>query len=100
MGYNSKAFGKRLRELRVAQGHTQVSLGNALNISNQSISHLECGQRDPTLEFLTRLADFFHVSTDYLLYGCNLSPSEEAQIHTAVKKAIEDIKSKQGKLDT
>ena len=58
----------RLRELRTAAGLSQEALGQKIGVSGQAISHLESGKRKLTSDMAKRLADFFNVSTDYLLY--------------------------------
>lgn len=58
----------RLRELRTAAGLSQEALGAKIGVSGQAISHLESGKRKLTSDIAKRLAEFFNVSTDYLLY--------------------------------
>ena len=60
-------LGSRIRELRVACGWNQVELSKRLNISKQTVSNWENENIQPSIEMLTRLADTFLVSTDYLL---------------------------------
>lgn len=56
-----------LRELRTQKGLTQAELSKALQVSASSIGMYEQGRREPDNETLGRIANFFHVSTDYLL---------------------------------
>ena len=60
-------FPNRLKELRKANGLTQDQLAEVFNMSTRAISTWETGERSPTIEMLVRLADYFDVSTDYLL---------------------------------
>lgn len=69
-----------LRELRTQKGLTQAELSKALQVSASSIGMYEQGRREPDNETLGRIANFFHVSTDYLL-GRTDEP------HTTVKGA-------------
>lgn len=57
----------RARELRKAAGLSQKELGEVLGLSQNTISTIESGSRGTTIEKLVLLAEFFHVSTDYLL---------------------------------
>jgi transcriptional regulator with XRE-family HTH domain len=57
----------RARELRKAAGLSQKELGEVLGLSQNAISTIESGSRGTTIEKLVLLAEFFHVSTDYLL---------------------------------
>ncbi|MDU0319000.1 MULTISPECIES: helix-turn-helix transcriptional regulator [unclassified Enterococcus] len=66
-------FGTRLKELRKSKKLTQQELGNIVHVSKVSISGYERGERSPDRETLTALADFFGVTTDYLL-GRNKTP--------------------------
>ena len=53
--------------LRKAAGLSQKELGDVLGLSQNAISTIESGSRSTTIEKLVLLAEFFHVSTDYLL---------------------------------
>lgn len=46
---------------------SQSMLAEKFTLSQQTISAYERGERDPDTETLTKLADFFNVSIDYLL---------------------------------
>ncbi|MDY3372324.1 MAG: helix-turn-helix transcriptional regulator [Terrisporobacter othiniensis] len=60
-------FGDRLKLLRKNGNYTQKELGEKLNVSGRVIGYYESNERFPDKETLTRLADFFEVSVDYLL---------------------------------
>ena len=53
--------------LRTQAGMTQVELGAKLNYSDKTVSKWERGEAIPDAYVLTRLADLFGVSVDYLL---------------------------------
>lgn len=57
----------RVRALRKAMNLNQQELGEALGLSQKAISTIESCSRGTTIEKLVLLAEFFHVSTDYLL---------------------------------
>ena len=57
----------RLKELRVAKGISQLKLAMDLNTSQNTISRYETGDREPGIHELIKIADYFHVSVDYLL---------------------------------
>ena len=57
----------RLRELRKARRLTQLSLQMQTGIEQALLSKYETGERIPPTETLVRLADFYHVSIDYIL---------------------------------
>lgn len=60
-------FGELMAELRQDRGLTQRELGKILSVSTGTISNYENGVHYPDLEKLVQLADYFQVSTDYLL---------------------------------
>ncbi len=61
----------RLRELREDRDYKQREIAAVLNCSQQVYSNYELGQRDIPTELLIKLADFYHVSIDYLLCQTN-----------------------------
>jgi len=60
-------FGERVYLLRKKAGLSQKQLGEVLHLSNKAICTMEGGSRGTTIEKLVKLAEYFHVSTDYLL---------------------------------
>ena len=60
-------FGERVYLLRKKAGLSQKQLGEVLGLSNKAICTMEGGSRGTTIEKLVLLAEYFHVSTDYLL---------------------------------
>lgn len=63
-------LGELLAELRHDWGLKQEELADILHLSKSTISSYERGQQLPPLDKLVCLADFFHVTTDYLLGRC------------------------------
>lgn len=59
--------GDKIAALREKRGLTQEDLASKIGISRASLSHYEKNRRDPDYTTLTKLADFFRVSIDYLL---------------------------------
>lgn len=57
----------RIRELREEKNITQKTMAYVLNCSQQVYSNYELGQRDIPTDILIKLAQFHHVSTDYIL---------------------------------
>lgn len=59
---------KQLNKLRKLKGVSQKQLANELgDINQQTISHYETGTREPNIQTLIKLADYFDVSIDYLV---------------------------------
>lgn len=60
-------FGERLFQLRTERGIYQKQLAEYLSVSIGTISNYENSVHYPDLETLCRFAEYFHVTTDYLL---------------------------------
>ncbi|MCI8399306.1 MAG: helix-turn-helix transcriptional regulator [Oscillibacter sp.] len=69
-------FGELLAELRQDRKMTQEDLAKILYVTSGTISNYENGVHLPDIDKLLNLADFFDVTTDYLLGRCSsrLSP--------------------------
>ena len=57
----------RLKDLREDRDLTQRELGEAIGVPQRTYSYYEKGQRMIPPEVLSRLADYYHTSVDYLL---------------------------------
>ncbi|WP_412177902.1 helix-turn-helix domain-containing protein [Priestia flexa] len=60
-------FGKRLATLRKEKGISQYEFADRIGFSRGQVANYEQGKREPDYETLQKIADFFNVSTDYLL---------------------------------
>lgn len=87
----------RIKELRKAFGVSQVELAKALNVSKQCVSNWENDNVLPSIEMLVKLAEYFNVTTDYLLCLENkdmvdlsgLSEGERAHIKLLIKDLMD-----------
>lgn len=61
----------RLKALRKARHITQLKLAIDLNLTQNTISRYENGEREPGIAELLLIADYFGVSIDYLLERTN-----------------------------
>lgn len=64
-----KTVGERIKYLREKKQESQEKLGEAIGLSQNSISKLEKGETQLTLENQYSLAKHFNVSHDYLITG-------------------------------
>lgn len=87
-------FSERLKLLRGERGLSQQELSKLLGVlSKSSINMYERGEREPSIETLELIADFFNVDMDYLL-GKSDIPNRNADLMDALlKKLAEDAKS-------
>jgi transcriptional regulator with XRE-family HTH domain len=65
--FNRSIFAKRVKELRLSKNLKQVELGEILNLSSQAINDLENERKITTFDNLVLLAEYFDVSTDWIL---------------------------------
>ncbi|MBO5473804.1 MAG: helix-turn-helix transcriptional regulator [Lachnospiraceae bacterium] len=80
-------FGEFLAELRKERGLLQKEVANYLKVTVATISNYEKGVHSPDLNTLIKLADFFDVSTDYMLQRTNY----KASISTLNKPLAADL---------
>ena len=60
---------KGLRQIRKKKGYSQLKVAMDLNISREALSYYETGKRNPDLEMLVKLSEYFNVSIHYLVTG-------------------------------
>ncbi|MBQ8584815.1 MAG: helix-turn-helix transcriptional regulator [Butyricicoccus sp.] len=58
---------ERLRDLREDHDLTQKEIAAVLDIDQRVYSTYETGKREIPVHHLIKLADYYHVTTDYLL---------------------------------
>lgn len=58
---------KRIYELRLSFGWTQVQLAQKLGVTKQTVSNWENDNIQPSIDMLIKLSKIFNASTDYLL---------------------------------
>lgn len=57
----------RIKDLRIKSGLSQVELARLRNVSQATVAKQELGERTPGEEGIVWYANYFNVSTDYLL---------------------------------
>lgn len=62
-------LGPRIQEVRKAVGMSQHELASALGLHDVTISHIECGRREPRVSMFARICEVLGVSMDDLFYG-------------------------------
>lgn len=89
-------------------GVRQQDLADALGVSRTTVTNYVNGKRDPDLQTLARIADFFHVSLDYLadretveeprttcpvveIYGRQITLDDSAPVRIHVNGAVINI---------
>lgn len=68
-----------LKSIRESRGLSQKQLAEALGLDRTTINKWESGVNAPTASMLLRIADYFHVTTDYLLGRDETAATENGQ---------------------
>lgn len=71
----------RLKFLREEKGLLQEDIGKLLNLSGRAIGNYENGKRDMSPDTIIKLANFFNVSTDYLLGKTDIRNETNEKAH-------------------
>ena len=58
---------ENIRSIRIDSGYTQKQIADYLGISQNTYSQYEIGVLNYPVDVVVKLAQFYHVSTDYLL---------------------------------
>lgn len=95
-------LGDNLKELLEQHDMTQKQLAEALDITPAALGNYIRNIREPDYATLIRIADYFHVSTDFLLnheYRSKITHDEETllRIFRALSAAQKEIYIEQGK---
>ena len=74
----SSKLSERIRYLRLKNNLTAKDLSIILGTSESAISLYENGKRKPSIELILKMADYFSVSTDFILGATeNIADSEK-----------------------
>ena len=89
---------EQIKNLRTAKGINQVELAKCLGVTKQSVSNWENENIMPSIDMLIKIAEYFGVTTDFLLglsenHTLNTTGLSEAQI-AHIQILIDDIKGK------
>lgn len=80
-------FGDRLKELRTSKNLSQEELSQILEVRKSSISNWETGKSTPTFDMLTKIAEYFGVTIDYLLNFTQEDADNLERLKQALKEA-------------
>lgn len=83
-------FHLRIKELRISRKLSQQELADYLKISKSSVNMYERGEREPGLDMIEAIADFFNVDLDYLMGKSNI-PLKYAFNDVVRNKETEDM---------
>ena len=60
-------FPERLKDLRLDRNLSQYKLSEALELARTTYANYEQGTREPPIDLIIKICDFFDVSADYLI---------------------------------
>ena len=87
-----QTIGNRIRELREDKDLRQIDVSHATGIDQKTLSNYETGKTNPDSYSILKLADFFQVSTDYLLGCTNLNIKSNTDIFRMLEKIENEIR--------
>lgn len=81
-------IGNRIRDLRLQHHLSQTALSKSINVSQQTITKWETGKAEPSSSALNSLANFFNVSTDYLVGRTDVKNPGSRDLDEAIDGAM------------
>lgn len=81
-------FATRIKKLRKNKNLRQVDVANSLRVAQTTIANYEQGTRFPDEKSLSKIANFFNVSLDYLLARTDLRLNNEDIMYNEVSEEI------------
>ena len=85
--FDKAEISNRIARLRNDRGLSQRELAEAVHVCTATINKCESAERMPSLETLITLAEFFHVSTDYVL---GVTKEENVKVGRKIKAIREN----------
>lgn len=92
MSFDPNAIGNRIFTLRTNAKLSQEKLAEKLGVSHRHLGDLERGSSNGSVKILIDIAEYFHVSMDYLLLGRD--PSRD-QFQNELQSAIDHLEKNQ-----
>ena len=86
-------YTKRIRDLREDKDLRQIDIAKILKTTKQGYGYYENGKRKLSIEDLITLADFYKVSTDYIL-----GRTDNPEMNTTTIKNQININTNKGKI--
>ena len=84
-------FGNNLKTLRKEKNITQLELANILGVTTRTIQNYESCKREPNIETLEKLSNYFEVQIDYLIGKSNFKRFNSEIIKDDLLKVLESI---------
>lgn len=81
----------KIAEMRKQAGLTQSKLSAAIGVSRSTLAMYETNKSEPDFNTISKLADFFGVSVDYLLGRAEKSPAAQDAQPSHVDEFVRDF---------
>lgn len=89
---NRSNFAERLKMLRENKNVSQTQIADFLKISKQTYNNYERAIREPDFETIKKLAEYFNVTTDFLLGNTNDITPQNATKKATPKNSVTPLK--------
>jgi len=77
-----------LKQLRERKGKTQLEIAEILNMSRTGYAQYESGRNQPSIEQIVQLAEYYSVTTDYLLDVTKVNLHNKKDLGKQIDKTI------------
>ena len=85
-------MGRRIRDLREDMDLTQTAVAKITGIDQKTLSNYETGKTNPDSYAIIKLAEFFGVTTDYLLgYECS-KKQKNRHILDKIERIVKELR--------
>ncbi len=81
-------LGKKIKQYRLQRGYSQEKLSEMLNISQRTLSGIECGNNFLTSQTLEKILEILKISPDELFFVEHLKDEDDI-----VAELLQDIKN-------
>lgn len=93
MYYNIVESGIRIKELRLARNITRQQLADEVGISLDAMRKIETGTNGAKIDTLVSIADYFCVSLDFLVCGCEKKAENDSLLAGLNNKEVQFIRN-------
>jgi len=93
-------LGQNIRNLRKQKGLSLNSLGKELGVTGGAISAWELGHKEPNVDMIKKIGDFFMVSVDYLICHEVFENEEHKEdvVHQLARELADEIYKRSGNI--
>lgn len=88
-------IGQTIRDLRKLKKMSQSELAKVVGVSQTTVTAWETGKAEPSSSAISSLADYFNVTTDYLLGRPEKKDNDNVD-YVALDKALDNARSFDG----